>query len=72
MNRIFILILSGICFYSVHGQTEILPKPTGQYFIGVTYMSFVDDSRKEIFDNHQESHREMTLKVWEKQGYLRF
>ena len=64
MIRIFILFLCGLLFNSVKSQTDTLPIPTGKYFIGVTYLNFIDDNRKELFDNNQESNREITVKVW--------
>ena len=45
-------------------QTESLPKPTGKYFVGVTYLGFVDYNRKELFDNNLEKNREITVKTW--------
>ena len=64
MKRIFILLLSGLLFNTGQGQTEALPKPTGKYLVGITYLSFIDDDRKELFDNNQESNREITVKAW--------
>jgi len=45
-------------------QTQTLPKPSGEYLTGVAYLNFVDESRKEIFDDSGLSFREMTVKVW--------
>ena len=64
MKRIFILLLSGLLFNTGQGQTEALPKPTGKHLVGITYLSFIDDDRKELFDNNQESDREITVKAW--------
>ncbi len=64
MKRIFILLLSGLLFNTGQGQTEALPKPTGKYLVGITYLSFIDDDRKELFDNNQELNREITVKAW--------
>jgi len=50
MKCIFILLLSGLLSNTIQGQTEALPKPTGKHSIGVTYLSFTDDNRKELFD----------------------
>ena len=61
---VFILLLCGLVLNSVQSQINTLPKPTGKYFVGITYLSFVDDNRKELFDNNQESNREITVKVW--------
>jgi len=64
MKRAFVMMLCGIFFCSFHSQAETLPRPSGKYFIGVTYLSFIDDNRKEIFDSTQESQREITVKAW--------
>jgi len=64
MKRIFILLLLSSFFAAGQSQTESLPKPTGKYFVGVTYLSFVDHNRKELFDNNQEKTREITVKAW--------
>ncbi|MGB8952617.1 MAG: hypothetical protein WCC06_08110 [Candidatus Aminicenantales bacterium] len=69
MRRMFILFLCSLifnCGQSNSGQiqTNTLPKPTGKHFVGITYLSFIDDNRKELFDNNQESHREITVKAW--------
>ncbi len=64
MRRIFILVLCSVLFRFGQSQDNVLPRPTGNYFIGVTYLSFVDEGRKEIFDSTQESNREITVKAW--------
>jgi hypothetical protein len=64
MKRVFVLMFCGISFCSLYSQAETLPKPTGKYLIGVTYLSFIDEGRKEIFDSTQESYREITVKAW--------
>jgi len=64
MKRAFVLMLCGIFFYCLPGRAETLQKPTGKHFIGVTYLSFIDEGRKEIFDSSAESHREITVKAW--------
>jgi hypothetical protein len=46
------------------GQTNTLPKPSGKYLTGIAYLSFTDESRKELFDNSGQSYREITVKVW--------
>jgi len=61
------LLISGLLFGLLNfaqGQTITLPKPSGEYLTGVAYLSFVDESRKEIFDASGQSFREMTVKVW--------
>ena len=64
MKRTFILLLLSSFFAAGQSQTESLSKPTGKYFVGVTYLSFVDHDRKELFDNNQEKNREITVKAW--------
>jgi hypothetical protein len=64
MKPTFILLLLSSFFVTGQSQTESLPKPTGKYFVGVTYLSFVDCNRKELFDNNQEKNREITVKAW--------
>ena len=64
MKCIFILLLSGLLSNTIQGQTEALPRPTGKHLVGITYLSFIDENRKELFDNNQESNREITVKVW--------
>ena len=64
MKRISILLLFGLLFNTGQGQTEALPKPTGKHLVGITYLSFIDDGRKELFDNNQEIGREITVKTW--------
>ena len=54
----FVLTLSG------KGVAETLPKPSGKYAVGVAYLDFTDESRKELFDNSQQSDREITVKAW--------
>ena len=64
MRNIFIIFLCGLLSNSAQSQTDTLPKPSGKYFVGVTYLSFVDNNRKELFDNNRESNREITIKAW--------
>jgi hypothetical protein len=64
MKRIFILLTCCLLFNSGQSQADILPKPTGKHFVGVTYLSFTDVNRKELFDNNQKSNREITVKAW--------
>ena len=64
MERIFILLICSILFNSGQNKNDTLPSPSGKYFVGITYLSFIDDNRKELFDNKQESNREITVKVW--------
>ena len=64
MRHTLILLLLSSFFVTGQSQTNTLPKPTGEYYVGVTYLSFVDNNRKELFDNNQEKNREITVKVW--------
>ena len=64
MNHTFILLLLSSFFAVGQSQTDTLPKPTGEYFVGVTYLAFVDHDRKELFDNNQVKDREITVKAW--------
>ena len=64
MRHTLILLLLSSFFVTGQSQTNTLPKPTGEYYVGVTYLSFVDNNRKELFDNTQEKNREITVKVW--------
>ncbi|HEX9903196.1 MAG TPA: hypothetical protein VGB72_10080 [Acidobacteriota bacterium] len=57
------LLLLGLLNFA-QGQTNTLPKPSGEYLTGVAYLNFVDESRKELFDGSGRSYREMTVKVW--------
>lgn len=49
---------------SSYGQNNLLPKPSGNFLIGVNHISLTDRSRKELFDNSQNSFRNLTIKVW--------
>ena len=57
------LLLLGLLNF-VQGQTTTLPEPTGDYLTGVVHLNFVDESRKELFDDSGQSYREMTVKAW--------
>ena len=63
LKWIAVLVVT-LFFGHVFGQTNSLPKPTGKYFVGVTYLSFTDEKRIELFDNNQKSKREITVKAW--------
>jgi hypothetical protein len=64
MKGLLALLLCAIIAYPNQGRTDTLPEPSGKYHVGVTYLSFIDDDRMELFDNSQESNREITIKVW--------
>jgi hypothetical protein len=64
MSQAFVERPVTFSFYSLYSQAETLPRPTGKHFVGVTYLSYIDDGRKEIFDSNRESHREVTVKAW--------
>jgi pimeloyl-ACP methyl ester carboxylesterase len=57
------IVLLGLLNFA-QGQTNTLPKPSGEYPTGVAYLNFVDESRKELFDGSGRSYREMTVKAW--------
>jgi len=57
------LLLLGLLNFA-QGQTNTLPKPSGEYLIGVAYLNFVDESRNELFDDSGRSYREITVKAW--------
>ena len=63
LKWIAVLVVT-LFFGSVFGQTNALPKPTGIYSVGVTYLSLTDEKRLELFDNSQKSKREITVKAW--------
>lgn len=60
--KIFFLILS--FFTSCSSQDDQLPKPSGKYLTGVTYIALTDSSRKELFDDNLSGFRELTIKAW--------
>jgi hypothetical protein len=64
MEVLLVILLSGSIFGQTNTQTNTLPKPSGQYLVGVTYLSFTDEKRVELFDNDQKSKREITVKAW--------
>lgn len=64
MKALLALMLCVIMAYPSQSQSETLQEPTGTYSVGVTYLSFIDNNRKELFDNSQESSREITVKAW--------
>ena len=67
MNSFKLLTLVLFCSFiltSCNGQKAQLPKPSGEYSIGLDYLSLTDSSRKELFDNTQNSYRDLTVKIW--------
>jgi len=61
----WIAVLPVILFFGhVFGQANSLPKPTGTYAVGVTYLNFTDEKRIELFDNNLKNKREITVKAW--------
>jgi pimeloyl-ACP methyl ester carboxylesterase len=64
MKGIVALLICSVITCPTRGQTDALPKPSGKYQVGVTYLSFTDDDRKELFDNSGESNRDITVKTW--------
>ncbi len=41
-----------------------LPKPTGEYNVGTTYMNFKDDSRLEVLTDNPDDYRELEARIW--------
>ncbi|MFC1724544.1 alpha/beta hydrolase family protein [candidate division KSB1 bacterium] len=64
MKNLITFLLCTVLFISGFSQTNTLPKPSGKYLTGITYLNFTDNTRKELFDNTGEKNRELTLKVW--------
>lgn len=64
MKTLITFMLSTLFIYPVQSRSETLPQPSGEYSVGVTYLSFTDNDRKELFDNSGESSREITVKAW--------
>ena len=61
--KIFILITLVVTLASCIQVAE-LPEPTGNNPIGITYLSFTDQSRPEIFTSDPTDNREITVKAW--------
>jgi hypothetical protein len=64
MKSLFTFLLCFVLSLPGQGQTDILPRPSGKHSVGVCYLYFTDDSRKELFDNSHKSNREITVKAW--------
>lgn len=61
--KIFILITLVVTLASCIQAAE-LPEPRGNYPIGITYLSFTDQNRSEIFTSDPTDNREITVKAW--------
>ena len=61
--KIFILITLVVTLTSCIQAAE-LPEPRGNYPIGITYLSFTDQNRPEIFTSDPTDNREITVKAW--------
>lgn len=61
--KIFILITLVVTLASCIQAAE-LPEPRGNYPIGITYLSFTDQNRPEIFTSDPTDNREITVKAW--------
>lgn len=61
--KIFILITLVVTLASCIQAAE-LPEPSGNYPIGITYLSFTDQNRPEIFTSDPTDKREITVKTW--------
>jgi hypothetical protein len=64
MAHTFLTLWFFILLTSCSGQDNQLPKPSGKYMTGVSYLNVIDSSRKELFDNERKKYRELTIKVW--------
>jgi len=64
MKKLLLLLLWFALSNSSQIQANTLPKPSGKHSIGVTYLSFTDHTRKELFDNSLQNNREITVKAW--------
>lgn len=59
-----ILLLPAAALNLTIAQPKQLPKPSGDFCVGTNYLHFTDSTRKELFDNHSEAYRELTVKAW--------
>jgi hypothetical protein len=64
MKRILLFVCTFSLLISCRGQDNQLPRPSGKYLTGVSYLSFIDSSRKELFDNEGKKFRALTIKIW--------
>ena len=47
-----------------HAEETGLPKPTGEYPVGITHLAFTDLARAEPFTEDPDDRREVTVTVW--------
>ena len=59
-----VLLVSTATLNFCLAQPKLLPKPSGDFFVGFDYLCFTDSTRKELFDNNLEQYREITVKAW--------
>lgn len=45
-------------------QETVLPRPTGDYDVGTTYLVFIDETRPEVFTDDPDDRREVTVRAW--------
>jgi hypothetical protein len=64
MKKLLFLACIILSFTFCRDQNNQLPKPSGKYLTGVSYLNLIDSSRKELFDNEGKKYRELTIKVW--------
>ena len=64
MRHLIIILFGSFLLVPSYGQNNMLPDPSGDCLTGVNHMSLTDRSRKELFDNSQDSYRNLTVKVW--------
>ncbi len=59
-----VLLLAGIYLYLNSKNLKELPKPMGNYTVGITHLEFTDLDRKEIFDKTKDSYREIPVTIF--------
>ena len=64
MKKLVAILICSIMICLSQSRADTMPKPTGEYYVGVTYLGFINEERIELFDNNRESNREITVKAW--------
>ena len=64
MKKTSVILLCTVLTLTAFSQTSKLPKPSGKYYTGITYLNFTDNTRRELFDNTGAKNREITIKAW--------
>ncbi|PIZ99575.1 MAG: hypothetical protein COX77_01135 [Candidatus Komeilibacteria bacterium CG_4_10_14_0_2_um_filter_37_10] len=66
----YILIIFGLLYLIISGfvlylfPVVNLPKPSGNYAVGTTFMTFSDINRPEVFTKDSTDHREFMSRIW--------